>query len=739
MLKRFPHYLQLDAKDCGPTCLRMVAKYYGRDYSLQTLRERSFITRSGVTMLGISDAAEAIGFRTTGVRVTFDRLAEAPPVPCILHWNQHHFVVCYGIKKTRKGARIYIADPASEKLVYEEKEFKRCWLGEGADDHDKGYALLLEPGPTFYDDEAYAKVREAEAGRKQSLTFFARYLRPHRQSLGLLWLGMVTVSLLGLIAPFLTQAMVDLGIGGRSMDIITLVLIAQLVLFVSQFTVNLIRNWVTLHMNARINIALISDFLGKLMRLPLRFFDSRLVGDITQRIQDHGRIEAFLTGSSIGTLFSLVNFVIYAIVLAYYNATLLAVFLLGNTLYVVWIQLFMRYRRKLDFKRFNQASEEQSNLYQLITGMPEIKLNNCETQKRWQWENIQVRLFRISVKSLTVGQYQRIGGAFFTQLTHIVITFIAAREVVRGNITLGMMMSLSYIIGQLSGPIGELSSFLTAFQYAKISLERLSEVHGREDEEEAQQMKRKELPPDRSICIEHLTFSYSGAERHNVLHDVSLDIPAHKVTALVGASGCGKTTLIKLLLGFYEPTHGSVKVGGVPLGLLSVKLWRSKVGCVMQDGFLFSDDIAHNIAVGVEEIDRQRLDEAARQACIDEFIDSLPFGYSTQIGMEGTGISQGQRQRLLIARAIYKDPEYIFLDEATNSLDANNEKAIMRNLEQFYKGRTVVVAAHRLSTVKQADNIVVMDKGRIMEQGTHEDLLARRGRYYELVKNQLEA
>ena len=738
MLKRFPLYLQLDAKDCGPTCLRMVAKYYGRDYSLQTLRERSYITRSGVTMLGISDAAEAIGFRTTGVRLTFDRLVDTPPVPCILHWNQHHFVVCYAIKKSRKGVRIYISDPASERLVYTEKEFKHCWLGEGAGEHEKGYALLLEPGPAFYDDEEYAKA-SGDGGERQSLAFFARYLRPHRQSLGLLLLGMVTVSLLGLIAPFLTQAMVDIGIGGRSMDIITLVLLAQLMVFVSQFTVSLIRSWVTLHMNARINIALISDFLSKLMRLPLRFFDSRLVGDITQRIHDHSRIETFLTGSSVGTLFSSVNFVIYAIVLAYYNATLLVVFLVGNGLYVAWIQLFMRYRRKLDFKRFNQASEEQSNLYQLITGMPEIKLNNCETQKRWQWENIQVRLFRTSVKSLTVGQYQRIGGAFFTQLTHIAITYIAAREVVRGNITLGMMMSLSYIIGQLSGPISELSSFLTSLQYAKISLERLSEVHGRQDEEETRQMKRKELPPDRSIRIEHLTFSYSGAERHNVLHDINLELPARKVTALVGASGCEKTTLIKLLLGFYEPTQGSVKVGGVPLNLLSVKLWRSKVGCVMQDGFLFSDDIAHNIAVGVDEIDRQRLDEAARQACISEFIDGLPFGYNTQIGMEGTGISQGQRQRLLIARAIYKDPEYIFLDEATNSLDANNEKAIMRNLEQFYQGRTVVVAAHRLSTVKHADNIVVMDKGRVMEQGTHEELLARRGRYYELVKNQLEA
>lgn len=738
MLRRFPHYQQLDAKDCGPTCLKMVAKYYGRNYSLQTLRERSFITRSGVTMLGISDAAESIGFRTTGIRVTFDRLAETLPVPCILHWNQHHFVVCYGIRKKRHGARVYIADPASEKLIYTETEFKRCWLGEGAGEQDKGYALLLEPGPRFYDDEYYRQNAEQDGTEKQSLAFFVRYLRPHRRSLGLLLLGMMTVSLLGLIAPFLTQAMVDLGIGGHDMHIITLVLIAQLTLFISQFTVSLIRSWVTLHMNARINIALISDFLSKLMKLPLHFFDSRLIGDITQRIQDHSRIESFLTGSSVGTLFSSVNFVIYAIVLAYYNASLLAIFLVGNSLYVAWIQLFMHYRRKLDFKRFNQASEEQSNLYQLITGMPEIKLNNCETQKRWQWENIQVRLFRISVKSLAVGQYQRIGGAFLSQLTHIVITYIAAREVVRGNITLGMMMSLSYIIGQLSGPISELSHFLTSLQYAKISLERLGEVHGRPDEENAGQFRRQELPQDRSLHIEHLTFSYSGAERHNVLHDINLDIPAHKVTALVGASGCGKTTLIKLLLGFYEPTHGCIKVGPVPLGTLSVRLWRSKVGCVMQDGFLFSDDIAHNIAVGADDINLARLDEAARMAHISDFIDGLPFGYHTQIGMEGTGVSQGQRQRLLIARAIYKNPEYIFLDEATNSLDALSEKVIMHNLEEFYKGRTVVVAAHRLSTVRQADNIVVMDGGRIVEQGTHEMLLARKGRYYELVKNQLD-
>lgn len=734
MIKRsFPHYTQLDAMDCGPSCLRMIAKYYGKTYTLQTLRERSFLTREGVTMLGISDAAESIGLRTTGVRITFERLMKERPFPCILHWNQQHFVVCYDIKKKKKGYSVYISDPGSERLCYEEDEFKRCWLSTRAHDHDMGTALLLEPGPDFYDEEG-----EEEQKSVKGLMYFTRYLRPYRKVIIQLMLGMVVLSMLQLVAPFLTQAMVDLGIQHHNLNLITLILGAQLVIFLSQMSVGMIRSWLMLHMNTRINISLISDFLAKLMKLPLSFFDTKMVGDIVQRIGDHGRIESFLTGASINTLFSIVNFFVFAFVLACYDTTILTVFLIGNVCNIVWIQSFMHYRRKLDIKRFNQAASEQSNLFQLITGMQDIKLNNSERQKRWEWERIQVKQFKISVKGLAIGQYQQIGSVFFSQLTNITITYMAARAVVMGDITLGMMMSLSYIIGQLSGPINDAISFILSFQYAKISLERLSEIHQQDDEERKIILKRQDLPEDRTLNLKNVSFSYSGAERHYVLKGLNLVIPAHKVTAVVGASGSGKTTLIKLLLGFYEPQEGTIKVGNTLLKNINPHVWRSRAGSVMQEGYLFSDTIARNIALGEETIDKERLYKAATIANIRDFIEESPIGYDTKIGMEGTGVSQGQKQRLLIARAVYKDPEYIFLDEATNSLDANNEKEIIEHLQEFYRGRTVVIVAHRLSTVKHADHIVVMDKGQIIEEGNHQDLTNKKGAYYQLVKNQLE-
>lgn len=549
---------------------------------------------------------------------------------------------------------------------------------------------------------------------------------------------MLTGSLLQLIMPFLTQALVDSGIRDGNLNYITLILIAQVVIFVAQLSVDFIRNWVVLHMNSRINIALISDFLAKLMRLPLHFFDTKMVGDIMQRIGDHNRIESFMTGTSISTLFSFVNFIIFGFVLAYYDLTILALFLLGNGLYVTWILLFMRYRRELDIKRFAQAASEQSNLFQLITGMQEIKLNNCETEKRWEWERIQVKLFKISIKGLALGQYQQLGSVFFNQTTNILISFIAARAVVSGEMTLGMMMSLTYIVGQLTSPIEQFIGFARSFQDAKISLERLGEIHQREDEEQTLALKVNVLPENRTLYIEDLSFSYDGADRDYVLDHINLRIPQHKVTAVVGASGSGKTTLIKLLLGFYDPNKGSIKIGDLSLKNINPHVWRAHTGCVMQDGFIFSDTIAKNIAVGVEVIDKERLLHAVTVANIRDFIDSLPLGYNTKIGMEGNGVSQGQRQRILIARAVYKNPEFIFFDEATNALDANNEREIMEHLHLFYKGKTVIVVAHRLSTVRDADNIVVLDKGRVVEEGTHEELTARRGVYYKLVKNQLE-
>lgn len=733
MISSFPHYHQLDSADCGPTCLRMIARHYGRSYTLETLRERSFITREGVSMLGISDAAESIGMRTMGVKISTEQLAKDAVLPCILHWNQNHFVVLYKVNKGRGGKYVFhIADPATQKVAFRQEELEKCWLAKKEGNREVGMALLLEPGPEFmeYDDER-------RSGRRD-MFFFVRYLTPYKKQFLQLIIGMIVGMGLQMIFPFLTQALVDVGIRSANLGFITLILIAQLVLFLSQLSVGFIRSWILLHVNSRIDISLISDFLMKLMKLPLRYFDTKNTGDIMQRIGDHGRIKGFLMGSSINIVFSLFNFIIFGAVLAYYNVLILLIFLIGNTGYVIWILSFMRFRRELDIRRFSQSAGEQSKIIQLIQGMQEIKLNNCERQKRWEWERIQVKLFKIGIRGLAIGQIQQIGTVFFTQSTSIIISFIAAKSVVEGDMTLGMMMSLTYIIGQVSAPIGEFISFAQAWQDAKISLERLNEVHRRRDEEQGIHSKLSYLPENRDIRMEKVTFSYSGANRDYALEDVSLTIPEHKVTAIVGASGSGKSTIVKLLQGFYTPNKGCIKIGETPLGMINPHLWRSKTGSVMQESYIFSDTIAHNIAIGTDTVDIERLRHAVKVANIAEFIQSLPMGYDTKIGMEGSGISQGQRQRILIARAVYKNPEFIFLDEATNSLDTNNESIIMGNLQEFYKGKTVLIVAHRLSTVRHADNIIVLDKGHIAEEGTHDSLTEKQGIYYTLVKNQLE-
>ena len=734
MHKKFPHYNQYDTADCGPACLRMIARYYGMEYSAEMLRRHCYISREGVSMLGISEAAEYIGFETAAVKITFKQLSEEGVFPCILHWNQKHFVVCYGIEKCRYGGyKIHISDPASQRLTYTKDEFERCWIGPNNGNDCYGVALMLEPG------EKFGKVPEERKKNGLCIRSFWGYLTPYRSMIGQLMLAMLVGSLIQLVLPFLSQAMVDQGINGRDMDIITMILMAQLFFFMSTLSIDYIRSWITLHMNTRIDISLIADFLIKLTAMPLQFFDSRMTGDILQRIGDHGRIKNFLLGNSIRIVFSMVNFLVYLCILAYYNMTVLGIFVAGNALYVAWVSFFMRYRRELDIKRFSQSAIEQSKMIQLVQGMQDIKLNNCERQKRWEWERIQVQLFKIGLDGLRIEQIQQSGSVFFTQTTHILIYYIAARAVVEGGMTLGMMMSLSYIIGQVSAPISEFIGFARGFQDAKISLERLNEVHSQDDEETGIEVKRTELPHDRDIEIEHLSFSYNGSEQELALKDISLHIPAHKVTAIVGESGCGKTTLVKLLQGFYDPTRGSIRVGGTALSDINPHVWRASTGSVMQDSFIFSDSIADNIAVNAEESDRERIKYAGRIARIDDFVASLPLGYDTVIGMEGKGISQGQRQRILIARAVYKNPEYIFLDEATNSLDAINEAAIMDNLQKFYEGRTVVISAHRLSTIREADQIVVMEKGEIVERGKHQELLERKGVYYELVRNQINS
>lgn len=729
-MKRFSHFFQLDAMDCGPACLRMVAKYYGKSFNLDTLRQRSEYTRSGVSMLGISNAAESIGLKTLGAKLSFEELCSAP-FPCIVHWNKRHFVVVYDIRKRRGLYKIYIADPASKNLVYTEEQFKRCWISTVSEGEEKGVALLLEPTPDFYS-------QPGEKINRKNFGFLLNYIKPYKKLLLQLALALLTASLIQLILPFLTQNIVDVGIGTRNISFIWLILIAQMVLTLSIASVNLLRGWILLHLGTRINISLISDFLIKLMKLPVGFFDTKMTGDLMQRIGDHRRIQTFLTGSSLNILFSLFNIVIFGIVLLYYNSLIFSVFFAFSILYVAWVFLFLKKRRELDFKAFAQNSANQSNVIQLITGMQEIKLNTCETQKRWEWERIQARLFKISIKGLALGQYQEGGGTIINQFKNIMVTVLAASSVINGELTLGMMMSVQYIIGQLDHPISQIISFVQKTQDAKISLERLEEIHNREDEENPDSGLIRDIPRDKDLKLESLSFRYAGSGEENVLKGISLVIPSGKMTAIVGTSGSGKTTIIKLLLGFYPPTGGRITIGEKSLSSFSMRSWRKNCGVVMQDGFIFSDSIASNIAPGAEIIDKQQLSIATEIANIREYIDDLPLGFNTKIGQEGTGLSQGQKQRLLIARAVYKNPDFIFFDEATNALDANNEKVIMENLDEFFKEKTVVVIAHRLSTVKSADKIVVLEQGEIIEEGTHKDLTELKGAYYKLVKNQLE-
>lgn len=750
-MKKFPHYTQLDAMDCGPTCLRMVAKHYGKSYSLQTLRESSYITREGVSLLGTSDAAESIGFRTMGVKISFKQLVEEVPLPCIAHWKQNHFVVIYKVKKLEKrffptlrassataegnkrGSEytLHIADPAEGLVKLSEKEFKGAWVSTKSGGEEKGVCLLLEPTPDFY-------AAEDEKLNKASFGFLFSYLKPYKKFISQLFLGLFAGSLLQLIFPFLTQSIVDFGIANRDISFVYLVVIAQLMLFTGRTAIDFIRGWILLHISTRINISLISDFLIKLMKLPIRFFDIKMIGDLMQRIGDHRRIENFLTSTSLDILFSVFNLVIFGAVLIFYSIKIFLVFLFGSILYALWVILFMKKRKELDYKRFAQLSDNQSNVIQLITGMQEIKLNNCEKQKRWEWERIQARLFKVSVKSLALNQYQQAGSVFINELKNIVISFIAAAAVIHGEMTLGMMMAVQYIIGQLNSPISQLIGFMQSAQDAKISLERLGEIHDKEDEEKPDDNKLMGLPISKSINLKKLSFQYEGPHSEMVLDNIELEIPENKITAIVGASGSGKTTLIKLLLGFYAPIKGEIFVGGSGLENFNQRMWRGTCGVVMQDGYIFSDTIAKNIAVSDETVDKRKLLNAVKSANIQDFIESLPLAYNTKIGQDGHGLSQGQKQRILIARAVYKNPAFIFLDEATNALDANNERVIMENLNAFFKGRTVVVVAHRLSTVKNADQIVVLEKGKIVEKGTHTELAKKKGAYYELVKNQLE-
>ena len=727
-LKKFPFYKQPDAKDCGPTCLRIIAKHYNKSIPLQQIRTLSETTREGSGLLGLSNAAEHLGFRTLGVKIDFDTLVAEAPLPCIVHWNKNHYVVVYAIDKTNK---VYVSDPSYGLITYTKEEFIKHWIGENANEQsEEGIALILETSPSFYKNEF------DEEEKKTSFAFLSRYLIKYKSLVIQLAVGLLAGSLLSLIFPFLTQSIVDVGIQNQDINFIYLILLAQVMLFMGKMGIDIIRSWILLHLSTRINISIISDFFIKLMRLPISFFDTRMTGDIMQRINDHHRIEQLLTSSSLNTLFSMVNLVIFSIVLLVYDYRLFVVYLVGAILYIAWISFFLKKRKELDYKMFSQVSQEQSMVIELINGMQEIKMHNAEKQKRWSWEFLQVKLFKIKIKALSLEQWQSVGGGFINQIKDILVSFLAAKLVLDGNLTLGMMLSVQYIIGQLNSPLLQLIDFIKETQDAKIALERLGEIHDKTDEELIEGQYATEIP-QKDIVLNNLSFRYLGSD-NLVFKDLNLIIPYQKTTAIVGASGSGKTTLLKLLTKFYEPEKGDVKIGSTDLKNISPSYWRNQCGVVMQESYVFNDTIANNIAIGEDVIDKQKLKKAVEIANVKDFIEDLPLSYNTKIGNEGIGVSGGQKQRLFIARAVYKSPDYIFFDEATSALDANNEKVIIENLAQFFKGKTAIVIAHRLSTVKHADKIIVLDKGCVVEEGNHNELVAKKGEYYRLIKNQLE-
>ena len=715
----------MDEMDCGATCLRIIFKYFGKMLSIHKIRKLCQTSKVGVNLLGISQAAEKLGFRTYGVRLSIEQLKEVE-LPCVLHWNQNHFVVLY---KIRRG-KYYISDPASGLLNYDEKEFSKNWFS--TKELHAGLSLLLSPGPDFYQiDEEEPKLKLEWS---KIFTYFFKYKKLFVQ----LILGMVLGTILSLITPFLTQSVVDIGINTKNISFINLILIAQLMLFVGSTAVSFIRSWIMLHISTRVNISILTDLLIKIMKLPMSFFDLKTHGDIMQRMSDQQRIESFLTGSTLNTLFSLVNMVIFGSLLLIYNKIIFLVFFAATVLYTLWILIFMKYRRQLDEKRFKIASENQTYMVEMIQSIKDIKLNNAQKQKRWGWEALQAKLFKFKVESLALSQYQSIGSMAINQAKAILITYISAKSVIDGDITLGGMMAIQYIVGMVSNPVESLLGFMQSYQDAKISLERLNEIYETEEEENIQKDYLTQLPDNKTIEIKNLTFRYFGAGNDPIFTKLNLTFPEGKTTAIVGTSGSGKTTIIKLLLRYYKPEEGEILIGGKKLDQIDFGLWRDSCGSVLQENYVYAATIERNIAVNDEVADKELLNNAINVANMEQFIADEPFGLATKIGTAGKGISQGQRQRLMIARAVYKNPAYIFLDEATNSLDANNEKEIVEKLDQFFNKRTVIVVAHRLSTVKNADNIVVLEKGEVVEQGTHQELTALRGSYYELVKNQLE-
>ena len=724
---------QHDQMDCGPACLQMVSRYYGKKYSLQYLRDLSLLTRDGVSLLGISKSAEEIGFKAISLKMNFEGLLAKIKSPCILHWNQNHFVVLNKIRKKSISGKFefIISDPGHGTIKLNEAEFKKQWCI----DDNEGVLLYLEITDAFY------SKKEIKKNNSNSFSFLFSYLKSYKWEITQLLFGVIGGSLITLVFPFLTQALIDRGVKDQSLDIIKIILFGQLFLFLGSAIIEIIRNWITLYIGSHINIKIISDFLLKLMKLPIRFFDTKMMGDFTQRINDHERIENFLTSQSLLTLFSLVNLLVFLVVLGIYDLKILLTFSVLTSISIIWVFIFQNKRKILDYVRFQSKALNQDAVYELINGMQEIKLNNFEKYKRNEWEEIQIKLFKISTRILALDQYQSVGYNLINHFKNILVTYFAAKEVILGNITLGAMLSIMYIIGQMNSPLNQLISFIRSLQDAQISLDRLSEVHIQKEEEElniTQVVENLNINNDKGINLLNVSFNYAGGSNKKILKDLDLFIPSGKTTAIVGASGSGKTTLMTLLLKFYQPTEGNININDLQLNNISARVWRKRIGTVMQEGYVFSDTIERNIATCDEDIDEEKLKYAIKTANLMEFIEELPNGLKTKIGASGNGISGGQKQRILIARAVYKNPDFIFFDEATSALDTENERIIMNNINSFIKNRTAVIIAHRLSTVKKADQIVVLKHGEIVEVGTHSELVNKKKYYFNLVKDQLE-
>ena len=722
---------QHDCMQCGIACLQMICNYYGKEYSLDSLSKICFATTEGVSMLGISETATSLGFHVVNVKCTVKTLTEVS-LPSILHWNQNHFVVLYRVKNEKK---FYIADPGKGLVTYSLEEFKKHWISTNSNGQDKGIAMFLETTPTFFTHQMEDKKK---ISGKRSFHFLFGYVKKYRKYFGQVILGLIVGSLSQLVLPFLTQSIVDVGIKNQDIGFVWLILLGQLMLTISRTAIDFIRRWLLLHISLRINISLVSDFFIKLLKLPMSFFDTKLMGDLMQRMNDHSRVNNFLTQQTLNITFAMLTFVVFSVVLFFYNKLVFAIFLLGSILYGVWMTLFLKRRKLLDYELFEQQAINNNKTYEFITTIQESKLQDCEQRRRWEWEDTQAELFGVQMKSLKLQQTQEAGSIFINEVKNIIITVVAATAVIHGQMTLGMMLAVQYIIGQLNSPVEQLMNFFYSLQDVKISLERINEIHQMDDENGKEGLLTSIEDKNEGIDIKNIMFKYDPHALRKTIDDVGIHIPQGKVTAIVGASGSGKTTLIRLILGYYPVLEGTINIGNTDINKLNKKWWRRQCGVVMQDGVIFSESIARNIAVDDGDIDKERLLKAAEIACIKDYVMALPLKFNTKIGRDGVGLSQGQKQRILIARAVYKNPDYIFLDEATNSLDANNERSIVENLDKFYKGKTVVIVAHRLSTVKNADQIVVIDHGKVVEVGNHESLTAKRGAYYNLVKNQLE-